>query len=332
LAIRFKLGLTFAITSGAFAIVHRSNTKTPMPRRLKLNLKRSITLTSLLFLATPAAVYSWLAWRRPPRTDMKQVLFPGVIYQRKAYSAPRSMVFHQVQVDLNPGIDVLVTPGQATSNGMETIARTTSEFAQEFQVQLAINASFFYPFREKTPWNYYPYPGDPVSVLGQGISNGKSYSPAQSDWPTVCFLATHQAQIAVNGQCPPKTLQAVAGNQLLVVDRKPAPLPDPSDDQPYPRTAIALNRSGNRLWILIVDGKQPLYSDGMTLRELQAIALQLGAETCLNLDGGGSTTLVTKPAQTPIVLNAPIHTRIPMRERPVANHIGFKIKHVPEQN
>lgn len=49
----------------------------------------------------------------------------------------------------------------------------------------------------------------------------------------------------------------------------------------------------------------------------------LGVYSALNLDGGGSTTLVTETASGITPLNAPIHTKIPMRERPIANHIGF---------
>jgi exopolysaccharide biosynthesis protein len=94
-------------------------------------------------------------------------------------------------------------------------------------------------------------------------------------------------------------------------------------DKPYARTAVAVDRTGETLWLAIVDGKQPLYSEGATLAELAQIFEQLGVDTALNLDGGGSATLVAKTTAKPILLNAPIHTKIPMRERPVANHLGF---------
>jgi len=49
----------------------------------------------------------------------------------------------------------------------------------------------------------------------------------------------------------------------------------------------------------------------------------LGAVTALNLDGGGSSTMVISTPAGARVLNAPIHTRIPMRQRPVGNHLGL---------
>ena len=43
--------------------------------------------------------------------------------------------------------------------------------------------------------------------------------------------------------------------------------------------------------MIVADGRQPGYSDGMTLPELQNLMVQYGAQVALNLDGGGSTEL-----------------------------------------
>ena len=45
-------------------------------------------------------------------------------------------------------------------------------------------------------------------------------------------------------------------------------------------------------WLVTVDGRQPDASAGMTLVELQRLAQRLGLTDALNLDGGGSTTMV----------------------------------------
>ncbi|MGH7721059.1 MAG: phosphodiester glycosidase family protein, partial [Gemmatimonadaceae bacterium] len=60
----------------------------------------------------------------------------------------------------------------------------------------------------------------------------------------------------------------------------------------HPRTAVAVGDSGRRLLLVTVDGRQPGYSAGMTLPELASLLRELGAHDALNLDGGGSTTLV----------------------------------------
>ncbi len=48
------------------------------------------------------------------------------------------------------------------------------------------------------------------------------------------------------------------------------------------------------LALLLVDGGQWCYSEGMLLAELAELALSLGATDVLNLDGGGSMALVAQ--------------------------------------
>lgn len=58
--------------------------------------------------------------------------------------------------------------------------------------------------------------------------------------------------------------------------------------------------------------------------ELADLLLEYGAYSAINMDGGGSVTLVVEgPDGKPEVLNSPIHARIPGLERPVANHLGI---------
>lgn len=68
-----------------------------------------------------------------------------------------------------------------------------------------------------------------------------------------------------------------------------------------PRTAIGQRKDGTVLF-LVIDGRQPGYSVGATLRDLQNILYEEGAVIAANLDGGSSSTLylngnvVNKPA------------------------------------
>jgi len=62
----------------------------------------------------------------------------------------------------------------------------------------------------------------------------------------------------------------------------------------HPRTAVAVDEDTGRLWLVVVDGRQPPYSVGMTLPELLRLVEALGAEEALNLDGGGSSSLVVR--------------------------------------
>lgn len=58
-----------------------------------------------------------------------------------------------------------------------------------------------------------------------------------------------------------------------------------------PRTAIGVIDT-NHLVLVVVDGRSPGYSAGVTLTGLAQIMQDLGATTAYNLDGGGSSTMV----------------------------------------
>lgn len=59
----------------------------------------------------------------------------------------------------------------------------------------------------------------------------------------------------------------------------------------HPRSAVGFSRDSSTLILLTVDGRSE-NSGGMTLRELAAHMRALGAWNAMNLDGGGSTTMV----------------------------------------
>jgi len=59
----------------------------------------------------------------------------------------------------------------------------------------------------------------------------------------------------------------------------------------HPRTAFGVRADGTLLF-LTVDGRQPDHSVGMSLPALTALLRELGTVDAINLDGGGSTTMV----------------------------------------
>ncbi|MGH2688234.1 MAG: phosphodiester glycosidase family protein, partial [Actinomycetota bacterium] len=61
----------------------------------------------------------------------------------------------------------------------------------------------------------------------------------------------------------------------------------------HPRTMVGWTAAGEVL-LVTVDGRQPGFSEGMTLGEAADLMIGLGAVEAINLDGGGSTTFVVK--------------------------------------
>ncbi|GHH31184.1 hypothetical protein GCM10017774_10270 [Lentzea cavernae] len=110
---------------------------------------------------------------------------------------------------------------------------------------------------------------------------------------------------------------AIGGRQLLVENgRNVAP-----DDALHPRTAVGFSRDGKQMHVLTVDGRQSAYLQGLNLRDLADAMIGLGAHNALNLDGGGSSTMLARePGTTALkVVNTPSDGA----ERPVPNGLAL---------
>jgi len=92
----------------------------------------------------------------------------------------------------------------------------------------------------------------------------------------------------------PRAFDSIGGTPLLVEDgRVVATACDASFCRRHPRTAVGITRKGKVL-LVVVDGRRPRWSKGMTLVELAREMRRLGARTAVNLDGGGSSTMVVR--------------------------------------
>jgi hypothetical protein len=85
----------------------------------------------------------------------------------------------------------------------------------------------------------------------------------------------------------------------------------------HPRTVIGLDRRGD-IWLIVVDGRQTT-SAGMAFSDLQRLADRLQLTDALNLDGGGSTTMVVQGK----VVNRPSDAKGP---RAVSDAIGVTVR------
>ena len=112
---------------------------------------------------------------------------------------------------------------------------------------------------------------------------------------------------------------AIGTNKPLIQNGVAVPQGDTSV---APRTAIGFKDGGKTMFLLITDGRQTNAALGTTLAQTAQMLLDLGADTGLNLDGGGSTTLVARPlgGTSATLRNTPSRrtgTCRPDRHRPV---------------
>jgi len=75
----------------------------------------------------------------------------------------------------------------------------------------------------------------------------------------------------------------------------------------HPRTAIGIDATGTKVFLVTVDGRRAGHSNGTSLQDLSKLLIEKGAVSAINLDGGGSTTMVTSPLGSliPKMINIP---------------------------
>lgn len=117
----------------------------------------------------------------------------------------------------------------------------------------------------------------------------------------------------------------VGGGPVLVLDSKPiADFSRESESDTFlnnrhPRTAVGIREDGKWIFV-VVDGRQDQLSVGMSMAELAALMQSLACRSALNLDGGGSSTLVVggRVANSPsdLGIERPVSDAILIRPRP----------------
>lgn len=346
-------GLQACTEASSCAPLNAALAAQPAPRLLLHTPVALLDEVRAAVVASPAAARTLVAPEvRRPQGAAARILAPGVAYRREHRVEPRPMMIHLVEVDLaRAGAEFVVTTGRPDA-GLEFVAEKTTSFAQRMRTLVAINASYFRPFDggRLLARPYVPAIGQAVEVDGLSIANGH----VDSDWSNPdprsdgAFCVRPRAVSITRERCPAGTTQAVGGGPVLLEAGQRRPLadaaiaPTPAGreaaasislaelpayyNEPQPRTAVGLDATGSRMWFVVVDGRQSGYSEGITLPELTALFIALGAHSAINLDGGGSSTLVLASGDgSEQLANSPIHTGIPGRERAVGNHLGLSI-------
>ncbi len=250
-----------------------------------------------------------------------QKLYSGVVYQRKDLSAPRPLIAHAITIDLKePKLEFLVTP--PTNNTDVVCTRTTSQFLNEFKLYAAINGGYFSYFAPNASPLNCAAEREPVRISDYAASRGNVYSPKNTAQPVIYISKTNKVSINKVVGAP---FNAISGDRIIVSEGKV--VKNLAAQTPQPRTAIGLDKSERWLTLLVVDGRQPGFSEGATFPELAELLISFGAHSGINMDGGGSSTMVIRGADgKSLLLNSTIDSNQPGKERSVGSHLGLYLK------
>jgi len=252
-----------------------------------------------------------------------------VIYHHQLRHNP-NLSIHILIVDLaNPDVSLRISRAGDDPDGpgpWSTTLMSVPQIAQRDNYDIAINGDFFAALNTKdvegAKTGYVSKKW--ASPTGYAVTDDKLWHKAATTRSALLLDSPTHAKLELidpKKVFPPYIHQALGGGVFLLKDGDTVPQTNPAR---HPRTAIGLDKSGSKLFILVVDGRQPNLSIGMTYSELAAEFQKLGAHTAINLDGGGSTTLVLRDPSTHKlhILNHPSDGK----PRPIADALGISIR------
>jgi hypothetical protein len=263
-----------------------------------------------------------------------------ILVERFTRPGPLAGVVARIDLrDPRVAVKVLMADGIGPGGGKDCAGRleVPSALARKHDLAVALNASYFRaePKAGGAPPVTY-FVGNCGTPVGWHVSEGQVRTrPVEVRFEAAFVVhasgrATLHARLS---QLPADARFAVSGNALVLEQGRL--LTQAKDTVRHPRSAVGLSEDGQTLLLVAVDGRQEGHSRGATLAELGELMKGFGAADALNLDGGGSTTMVIKDRATGVfsVANRPsgLATDLPGLpvERPVVDVLGVVLREAP---
>jgi|SRR5690606_22582225 len=201
-------------------------------------------------------------------------------------TSSQPIALYVVEVDLkHPDIAIRVgMPDDGDAFKLQTVqAISEANDKAGNRVIAAVNADFFYWTGE--PWGPVVKQGNILKQSFYDTWHGffaidKDKNPRIGS--SINFLDTYPLQEAVGA------VERLINNGVKFNQGNP---------ERHPRTMIGYTKD-NVIYMVVVDGRQPAHSIGMTFAELSEVMFALKVQEAINLDGGGSSTLVVKNSKT----------------------------------
>jgi hypothetical protein len=255
-------------------------------------------------------------------TATNEVL-PGVRIYSETRTNPPTHLF-VAEVDLkNPKLHLRVSRGGPDPDGpgiWQTTLLQPTKIAGREKFDFVMNGDFFIAkgVNDGEGTNAAFRAEQWARVEGPAMTDGETWSIATNARPALVVHKDHSVTIETMKQPAKDDWEVIAGNVILVKDG--AVVPHKSAAR-HPRTLAGLDATGNKLILMLVDGRKPGVAIGMTYDEEAAEMLRLGCAEALNLDGGGSSVMAVREAGELKILNEPTDGR----ERAVGNVLGISV-------
>ena len=258
--------------------------------------------------AEHATTQAFVRLESPIPWNEAQTLHRGIKYIKLAFDEPRIMKAYLMRIDLQtPGLKftgtgradkwgepmpdvtnrvvIIRTRRQRTADFMNELRKPVAEGGRGLDVAVAFNSSPWEPWEKPFTHTY----ADPYGIqISDGIvvNTGGGYGGT--------FAIGKDGKAFIARQIPKEQYGelALAHTGFGVVMENGESLVKPTDTALAPRMAYGLSADKRWLYVLAVDGRQEEWSLGASHHDLVAILRAAGASDAINMDGGGSTSLV----------------------------------------
>ena len=304
-----------------------------MKRNHLLTFAVAILLSAVTAVSAHAAGVDWSKARG---------IRPGIKLIARKTNSPRLLHYYIMRIDLKtPGLE-FVTTGRDVGWGkpmpdypkrtIRTKRRTVADFMKSARrpvkqgglgknLVVAFNATPWGPW--VPPFNH-QYADPPGLVIANGVVVTDHKQKAQ-------FVIYRDGTVDIVKSIPedkrPEVLHTLSGFVINARDGKVIPPEKNKKKQAStaPRTVYGLSADRRYMYVLAVDGRQPDWSMGVSNQESAKIIIEAGASDAINMDGGGSTTMLYWDAVKgkPVMVNR--HSASGDYMRPVATSLGVVV-------
>ena len=229
----------------------------------------------------------------------------GIVLASFELKEPRIMKINAARIEIkNPKIDFVVaqkdpnagepmkdapdykicTKRQTVRAFMENVRKPVEKGGLGLNMVLGVNTTGWGPWR--APFNHkyadklglvvsagtlvsppIPKPSKMAFVIYKDRSCKIQFTPEDFDISNVYYAVSGFGEILKEGECK--------GDKAL-----------------HPRTGFGVSQDGKYMYIVVIDGRQKGYSEGCTTLEVAQLLKHFGAWNGINMDGGGSSTLM----------------------------------------
>ena len=244
--------------------------------------------------------YDIPTWKLKSTTGVKQVA-DGVTYTAYYYVDEKGLPYRAYVMTIDPTKAYLYM-GTA-SDSYEYIPSTKGNVMNHIEAAVengvnvvgGVNGDYFNIYGDYSPSGLAIKEGKVINISGRpfcGFTNDGRMVIGDSGSSVVCS----------------ELRTAVGGSHVIVKDGLPYNLAmnDEHGYTSHPRTLAGYKEDGTMI-LAVIDGRMPSTSNGASLAECARFMIELGAEAAINLDGGGSSTMIIKNGSTFALKNEPCY-------------------------